>query len=164
MKRHPEMGTKILVRCSQLNLTFNQVELGENQTEWPAKQHGPLAQSVEQWTFNPLVAGSSPARPTNAKSVGQNYYSRPLLKYQPCQLWPAGTILPRAHLQNYAEMLSTVGSLASLYVIDDNANETYLAGSLTLRDITLPNNANETKWLSLVAPSTLPESVGEVVI
>ena len=27
--------------------------------------HGPLAQSVEQRTFNPLVAGSTPARPTN---------------------------------------------------------------------------------------------------
>ena len=26
---------------------------------------GPLAQLVEHWTFNPLVAGSTPARPTN---------------------------------------------------------------------------------------------------
>jgi hypothetical protein len=25
---------------------------------------GPLAQSVEQWTFNPLVEGSNPSRPT----------------------------------------------------------------------------------------------------
>ena len=27
-------------------------------------QHGTLAQLVEQRTFNPLVAGSNPARPT----------------------------------------------------------------------------------------------------
>jgi 2'-5' RNA ligase len=27
---------------------------------------GPLAQLVEQWTFNPLVVGSSPTRPTNS--------------------------------------------------------------------------------------------------
>ncbi len=27
---------------------------------------GPLAQLVEHWTFNPLVAGSIPARPTNS--------------------------------------------------------------------------------------------------
>ena len=25
---------------------------------------GPLAQLVEQWTFNPLVEGSNPSRPT----------------------------------------------------------------------------------------------------
>lgn len=30
---------------------------------------GPLAQLVEHWTFNPLVAGSSPAGPT----VGQRF-------------------------------------------------------------------------------------------
>ena len=29
-----------------------------------ALQHGTLAQLVEQRTFNPLVAGSNPARPT----------------------------------------------------------------------------------------------------
>ena len=28
--------------------------------------NGPLAQSVEQWTFNPLVEGSSPSRPTTS--------------------------------------------------------------------------------------------------
>jgi hypothetical protein len=28
------------------------------------RSFGPLAQLVEQWTFNPLVAGSNPARPT----------------------------------------------------------------------------------------------------
>lgn len=28
--------------------------------------YGLLAQLVEQWTFNPLVAGSSPAQPTSA--------------------------------------------------------------------------------------------------
>ncbi len=26
--------------------------------------NGPLAQLVEQWTFNPLVVGSNPTRPT----------------------------------------------------------------------------------------------------
>ena len=30
--------------------------------------NGPLAQLVEHWTFNPLVAGSSPARPTTPDS------------------------------------------------------------------------------------------------
>ncbi len=34
MKRHPEIGAKDSVRCSQLNLTFNQVECSEKQTEW----------------------------------------------------------------------------------------------------------------------------------
>ena len=28
------------------------------------RKHGPLAQLVEHWTFNPLVDGSSPSRPT----------------------------------------------------------------------------------------------------
>ena len=31
---------------------------------FPAFSHGSLAQLVEQRTFNPLVAGSNPARPT----------------------------------------------------------------------------------------------------
>src|SRR5882672_10478156 len=30
----------------------------------PQRRPGPLAQLVEHWTFNPLVAGSNPARPT----------------------------------------------------------------------------------------------------
>ena len=40
---------------------------------------GSLAQSVEQRTFNPLVAGSNPARPTNRISylavVNINFYT-----------------------------------------------------------------------------------------
>jgi hypothetical protein len=30
---------------------------------------GPLAQLVEQWTFNPLVVGSNPTRPTNKSTT-----------------------------------------------------------------------------------------------
>ncbi len=34
--------------------------------------HGPVAQPVEQWTFNPLVPSSNLGRPTiNAKSHGK---------------------------------------------------------------------------------------------
>src|SRR5262245_19325394 len=33
-----------------------------------AQDIGPLAQLVEHWTFNPLVAGSTPARPTNSNN------------------------------------------------------------------------------------------------
>lgn len=154
------MGTKDLVNCCQLSRRLLINRSVSSQKEY----RGPLAQLAEQGTLNAQVAGSTPARPTNAKSVGQNYYSRPLLKYQAAKRGPPGTFLPLSCLKEYAETPRTVWPLASLYVIDDNANEACLAGSLTLRDITLPNNANETKWLSLVAPSTLPESMGEVVI
>ena len=99
MKRHPE-GTKVLSRCSQLNLTFNQVECSEKQTEWPKEQQGPLAQLVEQRTFNPRVAGSSPVRPTRDnqryQSPSQRYQSPSqkyqVLKNQSAQLWGAGSL------------------------------------------------------------------------
>lgn len=45
---------------------------------------GPLAQLAEQWTFNPLVVGSSPARPTITK-----VWATPLRNHQPCHAWLA---------------------------------------------------------------------------
>jgi hypothetical protein len=33
------------------------------------RKHGPLAQLVEHWTFNPLVDGSSPSRPTTSNKT-----------------------------------------------------------------------------------------------
>ena len=41
------------------------------------KSNGLLAQLVEQWTFNPLVAGSSPAQPTRG-SIAQLVEQRTL--------------------------------------------------------------------------------------
>ncbi len=90
--RHPE-GTKDLVRCNQLNMTFNQVECSGKQTEWPKEQHGPLAQLAEQRTFNPRVAGSIPVRPTRKASTDVLGQNNPLLNDQSGQLWPAGFLI-----------------------------------------------------------------------
>ncbi len=43
---------------------------------------GSLAQLVEQRTFNPLVAGSNPARPTN-KSISYSNFPEPIVKVVP---------------------------------------------------------------------------------
>lgn len=152
--RHPEMGTKNLVRCSQLNMTFNQVECSEKQTEWPKEQHGPLAQLVEQRTFNPRVAGSSPARLTrkgSTNALGQNNHLYPLLTYQPGQAWPAGFLLSFLCGWGYN-------------IIIDDADETLpVVNPLALRGtIVSPNNAKEILF-SLTAPSTPPKCVAEVV-
>ena len=42
------------------------------------ESRGLLAQLVEQWTFNPLVAGSSPAQPTNYGGIAQLVEQRTL--------------------------------------------------------------------------------------
>ncbi len=136
MKRHPEMGTKDLVRYSQLNMTFNQVECSEKQTEWPKEQHGPLAQLAEQRTFNPRVAGSIPVRPTRKASTDVLGQNNPLLNDQSGQPWPAGFLLPPLHGWGYN-------------IITDNADETLLP--------------NSKQFCSLLAPLTLPESALEVV-
>ena len=136
------MGKKLLVRCSQLNLTFNQVECSGKQTEWPKEQHGPLAQLAEQRTFNPRVAGSSPARPTRKASnnvLGQNNPPHSLLIDFPRRYFiiidkdDAGETLPRADLL------------------------------LALREtIVTPSNAGEAP-LSFTASSTPPEYAVEVI-
>ena len=43
--RHPEMGTKILVRCSQLNMTFNQGEWGSGDSNPDAFRHAVLSRA-----------------------------------------------------------------------------------------------------------------------
>ena len=48
------------VRTAALRCTFDATP----QSPVPASPDGPLAQPVEQWTFNPLVVGSNPTRPT----------------------------------------------------------------------------------------------------
>ncbi|GAI74348.1 unnamed protein product, partial [marine sediment metagenome] len=104
---------------------------------------GPLAQSVEQWTFNPLVAGSRPARPTRyITKVGGNL----LLNDQPDHAWPAGFLFAS----------TTIGR--GYNNITDNGDETLpLVGPLTLQDTSVPNNANEPQKSSLAVPSMLPE-------
>lgn len=94
-----KMGTKDLVRCSQLNLTFNQVECPAKKTNWSGKHPGPLAQLVEQRTFNPRVAGSSPVRPTNRSSNERT--RNPLRKDQTGQAWPAGFLFLHTRPQGY---------------------------------------------------------------
>ena len=42
------------------------------------RNKGLLAQLVEQWTFNPLVGGSSPAQPTNYGGIAQLVEQRTL--------------------------------------------------------------------------------------
>jgi hypothetical protein len=41
---------------------------------------GPLAQLVEQWTFNPLVTGSNPVRPTTRLRRGNSKHQTPITK------------------------------------------------------------------------------------
>ena len=121
MKRNPE-GTSLLTKrpTRLLHLTFNQVECPEKQTEWPKEQHGPLAQLAEQRTFNPRVAGSSPARPTrkaSTKVLGNvlglvlNYHPHSPLNDQSGQAWPAGFLLA----------CSTKWRV--YHIVTDNANE-----------------------------------------
>ncbi len=58
------------------------------------EQQGPLAQLVEQWTFNPLVAGSRPARPTRDNQRYQSPTQRyKVLKNQSAQLWGTGSLI-----------------------------------------------------------------------
>lgn len=67
-----------------------------------AQKLRPLAQLAEQWTFNPLVAGSSPARPTTAhpplSSGNVNPLSGSLLNYHKNPVTPC--ILPRCSIQD----------------------------------------------------------------
>ena len=53
--RHPRYTTA--GGCSPRALRYHAASV-------PLEQHGPLAQSVEHLTFNQVVAGSIPARPT----------------------------------------------------------------------------------------------------
>ena len=116
---------------------------------------GPLAQLVEQWTFNPSVAGSSPARPTK-KSVNNT----PELKYpgwyHPPEIGPAGTFPQTFCDQNwyetptteYVEMLRAACPRDSLDDMTDNAKEA--------ASVTSPTRL-------LYAPLTLPEYGVEVL-
>ena len=57
-------------------------------TEWPREQYGPLAQLAEQRTFNPRVAGSSPARPIKVLGRNRNltYYYNTIYSSPPAWL------------------------------------------------------------------------------
>ena len=59
------------------------------QNERPKEQYAPLAQLVEQLTFNQRVAGSSPARLTTP-SLPDVIKLAYLILNQPIQLWAAG--------------------------------------------------------------------------
>ena len=85
---------------------------------------GPLAQVVEQRTFNPLVAGSSPARPTNT--------SRGCVQSQPLSLF-CGTVAGHSQKKSHDLFAILTGSaLASLRScrseIADRASANELSG------------------------------------
>ena len=54
-----------------------------------ASKYGSVAQSVEHWTFNPLVVGSIPTRPTN--NYNKNKYFQ--LSSVQCSPMLAGTLV-----------------------------------------------------------------------
>ena len=152
MSRHPEerkVRTRLLIWCSLLP------------AERSNKQHGPLAQSVEQWTFNPLVAGSSPARPTTLLLKSPPNL---LLKSHRNRLTPdtGGSlyILPTTLTRLLPRAVSVV---LSEHVSSDDASETAWRLTAPLTLLAHAGHANETASRSLEAPSTLPEYDVEVV-
>lgn len=59
-----QSGNNLSYILRNLALVFSE-EFGIMGTSiWHSPLPGSLAQSVEQWTFNPLVIGSNPIRPT----------------------------------------------------------------------------------------------------
>src|SRR5215216_773656 len=63
--REPFRGTR--VRKSEQRRRVSQPRLGGGEAGATLDARGPVAQLVEQGTFNPKVAGSIPARPTGGK-------------------------------------------------------------------------------------------------
>ena len=77
MKRYPEANsTRLLIKCSKT-------------AHLNKPNHGPLAQLVEQLTFNQRVAGSSPARLTTP-SLPDAIKVAYLILNQPPKTGPAG--------------------------------------------------------------------------
>ena len=158
--------------------------------KWPVNNRGPLAQLAEQVTLNHQVTGSTPVRlttlfilsvfnfPTNSTFVSPSFVS-PLLKNQSDHAWPAGFlfVFPPSERFNIAwpKSYPTIGGptwLVKTYGpfpfnrwpehVSGNADETLtVVDPLALREISVPNNANESD--TDTAPSTLPGNAVKVV-
>ncbi|MBA7468406.1 hypothetical protein ES707_03655 [subsurface metagenome] len=93
-----------------------------------------------------------------SKVLAPQWLDKPKLKYHLRNYQPV-----KAGLAGFLLAPATLGRVYNNFTV--NADETHCPpGPLTLRDTTVPNNANETKKLSLAAPSTLPDYLMEVCL
>lgn len=96
--------------------------------------NGSVAQLAEQWTFNPLVEGSSPSRPTNLRIKMNNQYKYPSTPHLP---WSPGT-------QSDDKKLSSVDHFhgKEVYITEklDGENTTIYSDGIHARSLDSPTN------------------------
>lgn len=142
-----QMRTRRRLRSIMSQLLIRRSWLGTS----PGLGQRPSCKECNRSSISVAFLGPASPLPHHTIVSPSKVLPAPLLNYQLGQLWPAGFLLA-------SPLIGQVYHIGT----DDDDETLLLVGPLTLREAIVPNNANESKACSFLAPPPLPEYVVEV--